>query len=301
MKTLNTYTKYCPNVFAAKCEAQQEKGNVIIMTTKYGQEHEVEVCNYLGKTRDGFYLYSIIRTDGFNAQERAKNKAEKLNGYASNAEKRSTKYYEASNEGRDFLSLGEPIKVGHHSEKRHRALIQRNWDRMGKSVEETHKAEEYARRAEYWEAKASKINLSMPESLEYFEFKLEEAKIKHQFLKDNPEERAHGFSLTYANKEVKETEKNLNLAVKLWGNEEEIEQINQEKKQEAEIKATKSNKMDSLIKEYGGFFAFSTEQIKAGHAKILKEGIIEEGEKVTHVKAGLYIPLKNVAEFMKYL
>lgn len=49
---------------------------------------------------------------------------------------------------------------------------------MGKSVAESDKAEEYSRRAEYWEAKASKINLSMPESLEYYEFKLEEAK-KH--------------------------------------------------------------------------------------------------------------------------
>ena len=28
-----------------------------------------------------------------------------------------TLYWEASNEGSDFLSLGEPIKVGHHSKK----------------------------------------------------------------------------------------------------------------------------------------------------------------------------------------
>src|SRR5690606_13167946 len=136
---------------------------------------------------------------GFNAQERAKNKAEKLNGYASNAETRSAQYYEASKEGRDFLSLGEPIKVGHHSEKRHRALIERNWNRMGKSVKESEKAEEYKRRAEYWESKSDTINLSMPESLEYYEFKLEEAKKKHQFLKDTPDKRSHSFSLTYAN------------------------------------------------------------------------------------------------------
>lgn len=229
METLNTYTKYCPNVFAAKCAEQQEKGNIITMTTKYGQEHEVEVYNYLGRTRDGAYGYSIVRTDGFNAQERAKNKAEKLNGYASNAVKRSNQYYEASNEGRDFLSLGEPIKIGHHSEKRHRALIERNWNRMGKSVEETNKAEDYQRRAEYWESKANVINLSMPESIGFYEFKLFEAKKHHQFLKDNPSERSHGMSLAYANKDVKETEKNLNLAVKLWGNEEEIEQLKKEK------------------------------------------------------------------------
>ena len=54
---------------------------------------------------------------------------------------------------------------------------------------------------------ANTINLSMPESLEYYEFKLEEAKNKHQLLKDKPELREHSMSLQYANKEVKETEK----------------------------------------------------------------------------------------------
>lgn len=229
METLNTYTKYCPNVFVAKCPEKHIKGDVIILTTKYGQEHENEVHNYLGKTRDGFYLYSVIRCDGFNAQQRAINKSERLNGYASNAEKRSQQYYEESKEGKDFLSLGEPIKIGHHSEKRHRALIERNWNRMGKSVAESDKAEEYQRRAEYWESKANVINLSMPESLEYFEFKLHEAKNNHKFLMDNPKERKHSFSLTYAKKEVNELTKKLEISVKLWGTKEEISQIEKEK------------------------------------------------------------------------
>lgn len=296
---MNTYLKYCPNVFVAKCKNEYKKGDVIIITTKYGKEHESEIHNYLDKTRDGFNLYSVTRTDGFNTQERAKNKAEKLNGYASNAETRSVKYYEASKEGRDFLSLGEPIKIGHHSEKRHRKLIERNWNRMSKSVEESEKAEEYKRRAEYWESKTDIINLSMPESLGYYEFKLEEAKKNHQFLKDNPDKRAHSFSLTYANKEVKETQKNLDLAVKLWGDEEYINQIEQEKKEQAETKASKNKKLDNLLKKYGGFFAFNNEQFRKGYAIILNSGHLEEGEKVTHIKAGLYVPSKNVEEFIQ--
>jgi hypothetical protein len=90
---------------------------------------------------------------------------------------------------------------------------------MRKSIEESNKADEYKRRAAYWENKANIINLSMPESLEYFEFKLEEAKKRHKYLKDNPDKRAHSYSLTYANKEVKEIENKLRLAAKLWGNE----------------------------------------------------------------------------------
>lgn len=300
---MNTYTKYCPNVFVAKCTEEHKKGDEIIISTKYGQEHENEVHNYLGKTRDGFYLYSITRLDGFNAQERAKRKAEKLNGYASNAEKRSTQYWEASQEGRDFLSLGEPIKIGHHSERRHRALFERNHNRMGKSIAESDKAKEYERRAEYWESKAKDINLSMPESLDFYEFKLEQAKEKHKDLKDNPEKRSHSYSLTYANKEVKEAEKNLELAVKLWGNEEVIQQINLEKEAEAEKKANKNGKFDALHKKYGGFFFFGSDMVsfREKYNKLLTDGFIEEGEKVVNIIAGCYVPVKHKEAFLKEL
>jgi hypothetical protein len=213
---MNTYQKYCPNVYVAKCIEPHEKGSTIIVTTKYGKENECIVFNLVGE-KDGFFFYSIVRADGFNRQEWAKRRAERLQRASANAEKKSQQYYEASNEGRDFLSLGEPIKIGHHSEKRHRALIERNWNRMGKSVEFSEKAEQYESRAEYWEKMIGKIDLSMPESVDYFTYKLEQAKAEHERLKNNPELRSHSFSLTYAKKAVNETEKNLQTAVKLWG------------------------------------------------------------------------------------
>ena len=229
---MNTYSKYCPNVFVAKCTEGHQKGETIIIETKYGKEIENEVHNFLGKSRDGFYLYSVTRLDGFNSQERAKNKAEKLIGYSANAEKRSDQYYEASQEGRDFLSLGEPIKVGHHSERRHRKLIERNWARMGKSVSETEKAQEYKRRSEYWEERANKIDLSSPDCLEYFEFELEKANLKHKFLLENPDKRPHSMSLQYSNKSVKDLKEKVFLALKLWGTEEEIEFLKNENKKQ---------------------------------------------------------------------
>jgi hypothetical protein len=295
---MNTYSKYCPNVFAAKCAEQHEKGEIILLTTKHGQEHENEVHNYLGQTKDGFFLYSVTRVDGFNTQERAANKAAKLEGYAANAEKRSAAYYEASQEGRDFLVLGEPIKIGHHSERRHRKLIERNWARMGKSVAESEKAKEYERRSEYWKEKANKINLSMPESLEYFEFELEKAKKHHDFLLNNPEARPHSMSLQYSNKKVKDLKELVNTAIKLWGEPEEVAQLEREKKEEAEAKALKSKKKQDVFKKFGAFFAFNGEQFKEGYSKAVEGGFLEQGEKVTHVKAGLYVPSKSVKEFM---
>lgn len=213
---MNTYHKFVPNVFLAKCTEKHEKGEVIDVTTKYDKENESIVFNLVFE-KDGFYYYSIVRADGFNIQERAKAKSERYNSWADSVQKKSNQYYEASNEGKDFLSLGEPIKVGHHSEKRHRALIDRNWARMGKSVEFSNKADAHESKAEYWAKRASDINLSMPESIEYYEYKLEVATEYHQGLKSGKYERSHSFSLTYAKKEVNEAQKNYDLAKRLWG------------------------------------------------------------------------------------
>lgn len=212
---MNTYSKFVPNVFLAKCTEKHEKGEAIHVQTKYGKENECIVFNLIVE-KDGFYYYSFVRADGFNTQEWAKNKAEKLQNTALNTEKASYKYWEASNEGRDFLALGEPIKIGHHSEKRHRALIERNHNRMSKAVELSKQVEEYENRATYWAAKVNTINLSMPESLEFYEFELEKAKAKHEGLKNGTIERQHSFSLTYAKKELNEIEKKLKLANLLW-------------------------------------------------------------------------------------
>lgn len=51
---MNTYHKYAPNVFIAKCSEKYEKGDVINVTTKYGKENESIVFNLVG-VRDGFY------------------------------------------------------------------------------------------------------------------------------------------------------------------------------------------------------------------------------------------------------
>jgi hypothetical protein len=213
---MNTYAKYTANVFVAKCPEQHDKGETIIVETKYGKEHECIVFNLVHRDKDGNFYYSIVRADGFNYQEYCKAKAERYQSWANAQERKSNEYYQASQEGREFLALAEPIKVGHHSEKRHRALIESNWNRMGKSVENSNIAEEHESKAEYWEKRASTINLSMPESIEFYEYKLEEAKVQHEGLKNGTIERSHSYSLTYAKKEVNKFEDLLKTAQKLW-------------------------------------------------------------------------------------
>jgi len=62
------------------------------------------------------------------------------------------------------------------------------------------------------------VNLSMPESIEFYAFKVEQLEKEHQFLKDHPEARAHGYALTYAKKDLNDAKKNYEIALRLWGN-----------------------------------------------------------------------------------
>ena len=213
---MNTYVKYCPNVFVAKCDEKHEKGEIIKVTTKHGKENECVVYN-LVLERGGYYYYSIVRADGYNLQEIARRKSEKYYQSAINAMKRSEEYFEKSQRHSEFLQLGEPIKVGHHSEARHRKVIENAWRNTGKMVEQQKKAEEYNEKAEYFSKRLNDINLSMPESIEFYKKKLEEAERNHDGMKNGSIERAHSYSLTYAKKAVNEAKKNYEIALILWG------------------------------------------------------------------------------------
>jgi len=210
---MNRFKKYCPNVWIAECEEEYEKGEIIELETKYGKSVECEIYNLISKNGEKFF-YSIVRVED---QTYAQRKVERYNNSAANHMAKSDQYARAAEEGHDFLSLGEPIKVGHHSEKRHRALIERNWNRMGKSVECAEKAEEAEQKAEYWEQKATEITLAMPESIDYFSNKLEKAIAYHKGLKDGSIPQDHAYSMAYASKEVKELKKKVEIAELLWG------------------------------------------------------------------------------------
>jgi len=56
---MNTYTKYCPNVFVAKCTRQHEKGEIITIETKYGKEAGIlEPGEKLTHVKAGLYVPS---------------------------------------------------------------------------------------------------------------------------------------------------------------------------------------------------------------------------------------------------
>ena len=110
---MNKFKKYCQNVWVAESEDEYEKGDIIELETKYGKTVECKVYNLVAN-KNGKYYYSIVRLEDMNYAER---KAEKYKNASRGNIAKSNERWKASEEGKDFLVLGEPIKVGHHRKK----------------------------------------------------------------------------------------------------------------------------------------------------------------------------------------
>lgn len=77
-----------------------------------------------------------------------------------------------------IIPLGQPILVGHHSERRHRRDIKRIDQSMRKSVEASHEAAELERRAEAAEANTA-VSSDDPEAIDKLRAKLAETERRH--------------------------------------------------------------------------------------------------------------------------
>ena len=83
-----------------------------------------------------------------NRKERQEARAERYREYAENAEKRAAAAFNASNAAVAGIPLGQPILVGHHSERAHRRALERSNGAMMRSVHESKKAAYYRQKAE---------------------------------------------------------------------------------------------------------------------------------------------------------
>ena len=59
-------------------------------------------------------------------KERQEARAERYREYADNADKRATAAFNASSAAVEHIPLGQPILVGHHSERAHRRALERS-------------------------------------------------------------------------------------------------------------------------------------------------------------------------------
>jgi hypothetical protein len=81
-------------------------------------------------------------------EARAEARAERYTDRAERADAAAATYSQAARDEAAFIPPGQPILIGHHSERGHRAALKRIDQRMRRSIEEDGKATHYERAAE---------------------------------------------------------------------------------------------------------------------------------------------------------
>lgn len=80
--------------------------------------------------------------------DRTERRAERLEGRAERLAAESQAHYDRAKQLVENIPSGQPILVGHHSERGHRRVLDRSWAQMGKSVHTADASKEAARAAE---------------------------------------------------------------------------------------------------------------------------------------------------------
>lgn len=86
-----------------------------------------------------------------NRKERQEARAQRYRELSLKANQQSADAFNQSNKMIECIPAGQPILVGHHSERAHRSLLDRSWNTLGKSVK-------LGEKAEYFEDKEYTIN-----------------------------------------------------------------------------------------------------------------------------------------------
>lgn len=103
--------------------------------------------------------------------ERKQQRIERYKALSEKAKKESDQAYQSSKDMVKHIPMGQPILVGHHSEKRHRNLLDKSWNKMGKSVELGNKATYYEDKAAAAENNTA-ISSDDPNAIQLLEAKI---------------------------------------------------------------------------------------------------------------------------------
>ncbi|MGD9101019.1 MAG: DUF3560 domain-containing protein, partial [Anaerolineae bacterium] len=95
-------------------------------------------------------LCGQIEDEDTTLADRAEDRAGRFAGYSANAGKRAEEATQASRDAVEGIPLGQPILVGHHSERRHRRALERAQGQAIRAVKE------YDRR-DYWRCRAKGV------------------------------------------------------------------------------------------------------------------------------------------------
>lgn len=117
-----------------------------------------------------------------NYEQKRQAKIERYKELAEKADRESTSAYKQSTEMASVIPFGQPILVGHHSEKKDRNYRDKIHNKMGKSVEASKKAEYYLEKAKAAEHNTS-ISSDNPDALSLLKEKVDKLEESQRKMK----------------------------------------------------------------------------------------------------------------------
>jgi hypothetical protein len=132
------------------------------------QATEEQTTDHLERI-EWYRAYKAARVDRFRAR-------------AAHAIDASNAAYKRSSDLASFIPMGQPILVGHHSEKRHRRDLERIHRAMDRSCQEARKAKYWERRAQAAESNGA-ISSRDPEAITLLRAKLVRLEARHAEMK----------------------------------------------------------------------------------------------------------------------
>lgn len=139
------------NCWVSRSKANRAKWQLVAMLTRLG---------FVDMGEQGERLTFAEQIEA--KQERAEERADRAEDRATTADKEAHARFNSHNIETLRGMAGEPIKIGHHSEKRHRRLIEKADNDMRKGCEAMDRSKHYERRAEAARATAEGAEYSDP-------------------------------------------------------------------------------------------------------------------------------------------
>jgi hypothetical protein len=118
-------------------------------------------------------------------RERLERKLERRREWADKAETRADSLSQQSEKMMSIIPMGQPILVGHYSEKRDRNYRNRAWNKMGKAVEQRHLAEHHESKADGLETQLDRSIFSDDaNAVEELEIRIKNNETKREHMKE---------------------------------------------------------------------------------------------------------------------
>ncbi|HII2982161.1 TPA: DUF3560 domain-containing protein [Yersinia enterocolitica] len=150
-----------------------------VLNKEHAQKLVDDLNHHYAYISDKIAAQKAARLDNLpnSYEQRLEEKRDRLESRALKSRRLSNEAYEQSHRLTEMIPFGQPILVGHHSERRHRAALDKSWNKMGQSVALSEKAEYYDRRAAA--VGSAGISSDDPSAIEKLEEKLAKQKKAH--------------------------------------------------------------------------------------------------------------------------